>query len=197
MAIVDDPRTLLDLNDGEFRRVIDAFLFPAGDDAWSDLLAAPVAQRTHDTLTVMLTQVEADLTSRAAELETFRQDCWARGRAGTDDWFAARAEHEDWRRRAVRAKQAILRRKRAAKEAAYAARTEEHHAQSRYRTAVRQLAVAIAEHRRASAAGGFDPEPHDRALWQVLDQVEVPHYGRLTPVGGLLDDGVWGPTRGT
>lgn len=191
--IVDDPRALLDLNDRDFRRVIDNFLFPAGDDAWPDLLAPQVAHRTHDTLTAMLAEVDAELTSKAADLEVYRQDCWARGAAGKRDWFAAQAEHGEWRRRAVRAKQAITRRKRAAKEAARVARLEQHEERSRgsQREAVRRLATAIAEHRQASAEGGFDPEPHDQALWQALEETRVPLYGRTIPVAELLEDGVW------
>lgn len=189
--IVDNPRALLDLNDRDFRRVIDHFLFPAGDDAWPDLLASPVAQRTHDTLTAMLTEVDAELTSKAADMEVLRQDCWVRGAAGKRDWFAAQAEYQDWRRRAIRAKQAITRRKRAAKEAARTARVEEASSRDRYRTAVRQLAVAVAVHQQVSARDGFDPEPHDQALWRVLEEAEVPSYGRMVPVAQLLEDGIW------
>lgn len=189
--IVDDPRALLDLSDRDFRRVIDNFLFPAGDDAWPDLLAPPVAQRTHDTLTAMLTEVDAELTSKTADLEQFRQECWARGQDGKRDWFTAQAEYQDWRRRAIRAKQSVTRRKRAAKEAARTARVEEASSRDRYRTAVRRLAVAVAVHQQVSARDGFDPEPHDQALWRVLEEVEVPSYGRMVPVAQLLEDGVW------
>jgi hypothetical protein len=185
------PSALLELSDRDFRRVIDQVLFPPGDDAWPPLLASGVAERTHATLTTMLTEVEAELTSRAAELEQIRQECWARGPAGRDEWFRTQAEYQDWRRRAVRAKQAILRRKQAAKVAARATRRNWEAELRQYRDAVRLMAAAIVAHHQASAREGIDPEPHDQTLWDVLKSVAVPHYGRSTPVAELLEDGVW------
>lgn len=45
----------------------------------------------------------------------------------------------------------------------------------RHREKLRLLAGAVAEHQRASLAAGLIAEPHDMALWAVLDSLNVPH----------------------
>lgn len=189
-----DPQVLASLDDDAFRALIDRSLRRSSDAAWRGPLVDPlVADRAHQVLTGMLFEVDTALTSRAAALEETRQACWARGRAGSDDWFAAQADYQQWRRRAVRAKQAILGRKRVAKEASRQAHRDQTRAAQRVpdRRAVAQLTLAIVAHRQASVAGGFDPEDHDRVLWQALAEVQVTSYGQQVPVGDLVEDGVW------
>ncbi len=60
-----------------------------------------------------------------------------------------------------------------------------------YQDAACRLAVAIDRHRQVGVGEGIDPEPHDRALWEVLGEVRVPHGSELVAAADLLGDGVW------
>jgi hypothetical protein len=51
--------------------------------------------------------------------------------------------------------------------------------------------MAIYRHRQVSVGEGIDPEAHDRALWEVLCEVRVPHGSELVAAADLLADGVW------
>jgi hypothetical protein len=158
---------------------------------WEALLAPQVVDRTHQILGDLMNSLNDELTNKRAERAAFRQECFAQGEEGKQRWFDTEAEYEDWRRRAVGYKRAIEHRLGQTK----LARSETHIAAAtvveQTRGAVRELALAIAEHRRTSLEEGFDAEEHDRRLWAVLEQVCVPYMDQMTPISDLIEMGAW------
>jgi hypothetical protein len=59
------------------------------------------------------------------------------------------------------------------------------------RDAVRLLTLAIQRHRLAAVDSGLTPEPADRALWAVLDEVKVPLGPGLATLTEILGRGSW------
>jgi hypothetical protein len=66
---------------------------------WSALHDLAVIGRTYTTLVEMVREIDNLLTTRAAELDALRQECYRRGEAGRRDWFQAEADHKVWRSR--------------------------------------------------------------------------------------------------
>jgi hypothetical protein len=120
-----------------------------------------------------------------------RSSATSAGRQGRPAWFDREAEHHRWRSRALGVKRSIAYRLQAVK--ATAGSQGQRVAQERraYRDAARRLAVAIDRHRQARAEQGIDPEPHDRAMWEVLCEVRMPHGSEMVAAADLLADGVW------
>jgi hypothetical protein len=160
--------------------------------AWEALLAPEVVDRVRRLLTARHVDIEHQLAERGAELEEFRHQCWEAGPAGRQAWFDREAEHNRWRSRALGVKRSISYRLQAAKATA-GAKGQQRAAEERraYRDAARRLAVAIHQHQQACVQEGIDPEPHDRALWDVLRMVRVPHGSEMVAAADLLADGVW------
>ncbi len=200
MAIFDcspealTPKVLAGLDDEQLWQVIYANVHPGKDapGAWQALLAPEIVDRVRRLLTAHQVDIEHQLAERGAELAEFRHHCWEAGAAGRQAWFDREAEHQRWRNRALGVKRSIAYRLQAVKAAA-GAKGQQRVAEERraYREAARRLAVAIDRHRQAGAAGRIQPEPHDRALWEVLREVQVPHGGSTVAVGDLLTDGGW------
>jgi hypothetical protein len=187
------PEVIAGLDDEQLWQVIYDNLHPGKDapGAWEALLAPGAVDRVRRLLTAHQVDIEHQLAARSASLEEFRHQCWEAGPAGRQAWFERQAEHNRWRNRALGVKRSIVFRLQAAK--ATAASHGERIAEERraYRDAARRLAVAIDRHRQACVQEGIDPEPHDRALWDVLRTVRVPHGGELVAAADLLTDGVW------
>ncbi len=59
------------------------------------------------------------------------------------------------------------------------------------RNAVRLLTLAIQQHRLDALEDGLTPEPGDRALWAVLDEVEIGLGGRMATLTEVLGSGAW------
>ena len=200
MAIFDyspeilTPKVLAGLHDEELWQVIYDNLHPGKDTpgAWQSLLAPEVVDRVRRLLTAHHVDIEHQLAERGAELQEFRHQCWEAGPAGRQAWFDREAEHNRWRNRALGVKRSIAYRLQTVKATA-GAKGQQRVVEERraYRDAVRRLAVAIDRHRQAGTEGGIDPEPHDRELWDMLREVQVPHGGSKVAVADLLTDGAW------
>ncbi len=144
----------------------------------------------------MVRETDNLLTTRAAELDAYRQDCHRRGEAGKRDWFDAEAEHKVWRGRALGWKRALEARLMVAKERNREARIQrnvERHPRDNQsaRVSLCRLALAVHRHQVASKAEDISPEPHDEALWTALDQITVPYGELVATLRSLIDSGAW------
>jgi hypothetical protein len=147
---------------------------------WSALHDLAVIGRTYTTLVEMVREIDNLLTTRAAELDALRQECYRRGEAGRRDWFQAEADHKVWRSRALGWKRALEARLMVAKDRNREARIERNAQQhprddQTARAALCRLALAVHRHQAASKAEDISPELHDQALWEALDQLTVPY----------------------
>ena len=187
------PEVLAGLDDDQLWQVIYDNLHPGKDapGAWEALLAPEVVDRVRRLLTARHVDIEHQLAERGAELEEFRHQCWEAGPAGRQAWFDREAEHNRWRSRALGVKRSIAYRLQAVKATAGSQGQRVVEERRAYRDAARRLAVAIDQHRQACVQEGIDPEPHDRALWDVLRMVRVPHGSEMVAAADLLADGVW------
>jgi hypothetical protein len=186
---------IADLDDDTFKDVIEEHVFPRGDpEVWQALLSPLVVDRTYQVLVFMLNEVNGELAARKAGMESFRQECFDRGLAGKSDWFAAQREFEDWRRRALRFKGAVESRvsrcNQAKRNRIGVATSSESRA---YRRGLRDLALAIAAHRAASAEADINAEPHDLRLWDALEHITVPHRREQVSVAQMIEMAVWAP----
>jgi hypothetical protein len=155
-----------------------------------------VVGRTYTTLVEMVRETDNLLTTRAAELDALRQECYRRGEDGRQAWFQAEAEHKVWRGRALGWKRSLETRLMVAKDRNRDARIERNAKQhprdnQSARASLCRVALAVHQHQATSKAEGVQPEPHDEALWAALDQLTVP-YGKLTvTLRSLIDSGAW------
>jgi hypothetical protein len=187
------PEVLASVDDEQLWQAIYDNLHPGKDapGAWEALLAPEVVERVRRLLTAHHIDIEHQLAGRGAELEEFRHQCWEAGPAGRQAWFDRQAEHNRWRNRALGVKRSIAYRLQAVKAATSSQGQRVAEERRAYRDAARRLAVAIDRHREACVQEGIDPEPHDRALWNVLLEVRVPHGSEQVAAADLLADDVW------
>jgi hypothetical protein len=191
---VTDPAQLARLDDGELWELMRHDLHGAQAELWQALTTPEMVGRVRAILAGRDTDLQAQLIQRQAALEAFREECYQRGPDGKADWFAAKADYNRWRRRAVGMRRALQDRLtvlRVARQGGHQLRMEAE--RSHYRRLVRTLAVAIAAHRQASAAAGIDPEPHDRTLWAALDRQleDGQHNDDPQTLAELVASGVW------
>jgi hypothetical protein len=199
MLAVLDPEALLGLDDASFRETVNQCVPRRSDPdgtVWKALLDLAVVGRTYTTLVEMVRETDNLLTTRAAELDAYRQDCYRRGEAGKRDWFDADAEHKVWRGRALGWKRALEARLMVAKERNPEARIQrnvERHPRNNQsaRVSLCRLALAVHRHQVASKAEDISPEPHDEALWAALDQITVPYGELVATLRSLIDSGAW------
>ncbi len=199
MLAVLDAEVLLGLDDPTFREAVNQHVPKRSDPdgtVWAALHDLAVIGRTYTTLVEMVRETDNLLTTRAAELDALRQECYRRGEAGRRDWFQAEADHKVWRSRALGWKRALEARLMVAKDRNREARIERNAQQhprddQTARAALCRLALAVHRHQAASRAEDISPQPHDQALWEALDQLTVP-YGDLTvTLRSLVDSGAW------
>jgi hypothetical protein len=199
MMQVLGPEALLGLDDATFREAVNQHVPKRSDPdgtVWAALHDPAVIGRTYTTLVEMVRETDNLLTTRAAELDAFRQDCYRRGEDGRRDWFQAEADHKVWRSRALAWKRALEARLMVAKDRNREARIERN-AQAHprddqtARAALCRLALAVHRHQATSKAEGVQPEPHDEALWAALDQIAVPYGELVVTLRSLIDSGAW------
>lgn len=192
-----DPATqrqnLLNLPDDTFRNIVENNL---GNDApaglWPQLLHPDVVRRTHSVLSARHRDVEDQLAVRAAEMKSFRQECFARGPDGKAAWFEADGEYQRWKRRAIGYRRLISARlaetKRALSSATPPPRPANPTKKTRQIDTVFQLAWAIHQHRQQCLNQGIVPDDHDVALWRALDRIRVDTSGGPITVAEFLAD---------
>lgn len=163
------PAALLDLDDHEFEQMVRQHLpLPrrrgTPEPMWDVLLDPLCVQRTADVLSAIETDINGELAARAADRAAFQQECWTKGEAGKQAWFDSEGPYQDWRSRRAWLKRSIQARASHARRLAKAQRVDD---SERYR----RLRAGIRAHQKASAEGGYDPEPHDQELWGLLDEL--------------------------
>lgn len=152
-------------------------MFLRGDEekaAWARLLDPDHVEMTVAHLTTMAVNVNNDLAVRGA------------GQVGYS------TDHADWRRRALGFKRAVDRHLVIAKATLKAQnrhRSLEESVSSR--NVLRELAIAVLRHQRASATADINAEPHDVELWQALDLLTVPVADDMFTLRHLITEGTW------
>lgn len=172
-----DAQLLAQLDDQQYEDLVIQNAHPPARDAdvWAALTHPDTINRTRNTLVGLAARTGNTLRTRKAERDRFQQECHARGETGKKEWFASRAEYEDWRRRAGNFHQTILR---AVSELNRAQKTinrsSNHSIAQDHRETLRKLALAVHQHQAAHAKSGGIADQSDYELWQLLDQLTVP-----------------------
>lgn len=187
-----DAQQLADLDDAAYEQVAKENAHPPARDpeAWAALTHPANIHRTREAYTTMLERTAMTLRKRKTEREVFQQECFARGEAGKQEWFASRPEYDVWRRRAGNFHQtmqkALADLGRAQKNIN---RSTNHSVAQENREKLRQLAVAVSRHQAAHARSGGIAEQCDYELWRLLEEITVPlgPAGEPTTLRTMLD----------
>lgn len=181
-SLDDDVDYLLDLDDVEFIQFITNNVNPAAPSrVWDALLDDDLVIRTRRALGSKHQDMLQQIATRSA---------------ANDNEFDP--TYREWRSRIDLLMRFFAKRINEAKQACRD-RHERVTAQltTRLRGTVRQLAVAVYEHRNAVVAAGLAPEPHDLALWDLLDEIELPaDTDDPKTLAALLVSGVWHAQEG-
>lgn len=190
---------VLDLSDENFRLLVENNLGQeASTDLWTTLLHPLVVRRTFNLLTDRFRDVEDQLAERRARIDVFQQECHDMGPDGKAEYFAARGEYQEWRRRAIGYRRVLGARLRETKAVLFQAerlptkgtkpKPSNPRRRIRQMETVFRLAWAIHEHQQHSQREDIRPEPHDLDLWQVLETTLVETSdGQLTVEAFLAD----------
>jgi hypothetical protein len=183
--IDDDVDYLLDLDAAEFAELVCRNVGLGGlDRTWQALLHPDLVMDTKTVIAERITEVNSRIAGRLP---------WAEDRTANGDFDrwrdSARREITDLTRRQNQVKNAarevdLAERMSHMPKAAQRYATETVSLRKRLtdrcaevdqlNVLVRALAQAVNGHRLASIGAGLDPEPHDVALWDVLDELRLP-----------------------
>lgn len=172
-----DAQILSQLDDQQYETLIVQNAHPPvrDPDIWAALTHPDNLERTRTILVGVASRTGNALRTRKAEHDRFHQECHDRGAAGKQDWFAAKREYEDWKRRAGNFHQCMLR---AVSELNKAQknvnRSMNHQIAQDQRESLRKLALAVHQHQAAHAKAGGIAEQTDYELWRMLDHLTVP-----------------------
>jgi hypothetical protein len=138
---------------------------------WAELFSDRYVEQTWRILHYFEDQTVVALGKRRTDIETLRRRR-AQGTTTRDDYLAAAEEYEEWKTRTLHF-QALVRRY---CRQAYVAvsRIQNQDMITALRAAVKNLTLAIAEHRDKSAANDYEPTDFDRLLWARLGTTWVP-----------------------
>ncbi|PKV95522.1 hypothetical protein ATK30_6444 [Amycolatopsis echigonensis] len=180
--VLPDIAKLTQLSDEQLEELVLANLGPDAAGLWESLIAPPLLGRVRAILVATQHRIDNDLRTRRSRRSE------RRSKLGLDLTSPYEQRYDQWRGRVTVFKRLVETR---LSQTRAATADENHRAAAlnhRHRNAVRMLAKAIDCHRRAVGTA-FDPEPADRALWQVLDDVTVPlgPQGVSVPVRDMLD----------
>lgn len=190
---------VLDLSNENFQILIENNLGQeAASELWEILLHPHVVRRTFDFLNARFRDVEDQLAERRAGIEAVQQDCHQMGPDGKAEFFVAKGEYQEWRRRAIgyrrilgarlREAKAVLNHAQPYKSPGAAPNAPNPARKIRQLETVFKLAWAIHEHRERSLDEDIKPEPHDVALWAALEQIEVETSDGPVTVADFLAD---------
>lgn len=145
-------------------RVVDVATIPDGwliDDAWrpGETWLSPVLEADPEVWAARLSQISQDVQLQLAE----RNAAAKAARMSTEEF----AEFQQWRGRVL----SLMKRVQARGRHAQLVRKQVRISVSSddTREYVGELRRAIFAHKAAAEAGDFEPEPHDLALWAVVD----------------------------
>ncbi|MFF9787159.1 hypothetical protein [Streptomyces nigrescens] len=187
-----DVQALVELDTAAFERlVIDNAHPPARKPKiWAALTHPDLIDRTCETLTTLVQRNTAALCKRRADNLDLQQKCLARGAAGRKEWFEAKAEYDQWRRRASNFGRTAQNALKLAKETRKGInRAANHNVAQEHRERLRELALAVQKHQAAHAKAGGIADQADYELWRALDQIAVPigPSSELTSLRTMLD----------
>lgn len=187
----NDPASL---SPDEFNDLIRANLGREADPAlWETLTTPALVNRTKSCLSAIIGDLGAQLQQANAELEEFQGECFARGEAGKADFFAAKAEQAEWRRRISGYRRIVEHRlafvkarlPRPAQNPYGAGFTK--NARKHNRASLEKIASAVAAHRRRVTSGDGD-EGDDEALWGCLSSITaITSTGEELPLSEWLE----------
>lgn len=141
---------------------------------WEALVSAATVRRTHATLVAGLHRNADLMKRRSREYDVDLEQARRRGDAAALEKI--RDGYEEWRQGATSFRWLVQQVISEVNEARQRIGVEaDRRSAIRHREKLRLLAGAVAEHQRASLAAGLVAEPHDIALWAVLDSLNVPH----------------------
>lgn len=172
-----DAQQLAALDDGAYEVIAKDNAHPPARDpeTWAALVHSMNINRTREAYTTMLARTAATMKYRKTERDVFHQECLTRGEAGRREWFATRAEYENWRRRAGNFHQTM---QKALADVGRAQKTinrsANHQVAQDHRERLRELSLAISRHQAEHARSGGIAEQCDYELWRLLDQITVP-----------------------
>ncbi|MEU5109668.1 hypothetical protein AB0H07_46800 [Streptomyces sp. NPDC021354] len=172
-----DAHQLSALDDAEYEQIAKENAHPPARDpeVWAALTHPINIARTREAYTGMLERTAVTLRNRKVERDAFQQECFARGEAGKQEWFASRTEYDRWRRRAGNFHQTM---QKAIADVGRAQKTinrsVNHQLAQHHRERLRELATAISRHQAQHARSGAIAEQCDYELWRLLDQLTIP-----------------------
>lgn len=167
----------------------------AKQELWDLLLSPQVVHRTHGTLITKQVDIDSQLAQRSAEMEALRSDCLRQGETGRRTWRNANSDYREWRAKALGFRQTVVARLRDATAAKARVPLPPHPVHElaadrrvRLMETVFRLAWAIYQHHQKTRAAEITPEPHDLALWESLDKIDVATVEGVITVARMLDD---------
>lgn len=141
-------------------------MLPHGENA--ERIRSVLIQQAHD--------VNGQIAARKAAMDALHSECLTEGPRGLQPegprglqrWRDAKADHDDWRKRALYFKRRLEIRMAEARRAHEAYRRDRHAATTAdttrvQREVIRRLAVAVAEHQRRCATEGLQPSSLEHA----------------------------------
>lgn len=123
-----------------------------------------------DQLVEDIQHIDAQIAARNADLDQLRVECWEMGKEGAGRYFAAEADHRQWKASAVAAKRHKVRELKDVKAKIKAANSTYTATQSTRR--YKNLRRAVREHQQAVMEAGWEPTKADRWLWAILDDYD-------------------------
>lgn len=137
---------------------------------WSQLTAPDLIGRTRRTLSDMRARNSGAMRRKKAALTAFHAQCLKKAHGGHEAWVQAKADYEQWRVGASNFERMVS--------GALAEVNDiwELRAQERGSSGVLQAQLACAldairTHQNACDTADIEPEPHDLALWNTLEDV--------------------------
>jgi hypothetical protein len=181
-------RPLRALSDRDFEDVVVRNAHPPTRDrqTWSQLTAPDVIGRTRQTLTDMHARNSGAMRRKKADLTAFHAECLKKSEGGHEAWVRAKAEYEQWRVGASNFERMVS--------GALAEVNDiwDLRGQQRGSSGVLQAQLACAldairTHRDACDTADIEPEPHDLALWNTLEDVAATNDALTSQGSGVAD----------
>lgn len=146
---------------------------------WDVLTGPELIVRTVQELNSAIRDIDDQLASSKARLESLHHDCLDEGRAGKIRWVEAKRENDRWRSRTLYFKGVISRRLQWAKsikdaQAPKRVQTPPDLVKARHNLhSLFMLAQAVIKHRETAEEEEYLPEVFELELWDALERITV------------------------
>lgn len=163
---------------------------------WSALLAPAVLPRTEEALIRIQEQTNDLLEARKEALRTLQLETITEGEEALGAYTAAKREYDGWARRTKAYRRLLnnrIRQTRAVKQRHRKEAHEQHqaHNRDRHRVIASKLALAVHKHKATSIDLDIKPEPHDRELWRLIDELTIQTNRRDLTLTEAIEYGHW------